>query len=137
MYTHIIVPVDLEHVEALAKAIGTAKVLAGSFKAKTTFVAVTAETPTPVAHNPVEFGRKMSEFVAGKAGAFPNGVEAKWYVAHDPTAQIDGILHKAISEIGADLVVMASHIPNVIDAIWPSHGGKMASHANVSVFVVR
>lgn len=137
MYDHIMVPVDLEHVEALAKAIDTAEALAASFEAKTTFVAVTAETPTSVAHNPEEFGRKMSEFVAGKAAAFPNGAEAKWYVAHDPTAQIDGILHEAVGEIDADLVVIASHIPNVMNAIWPSHGGKMASHADVSVFVVR
>ena len=44
---------------------------------------------------------------------------------------------EAVHETGADLVVMASHIPGIADAIWPSHGGRLASHADVSVFVVR
>ena len=37
----------------------------------------------------------------------------------------------------ADLVVMASHIPNVADHFWPSNGGSIASRADVSVMLVR
>jgi len=42
-----------------------------------------------------------------------------------------------VEEAGADLVVMASHVPNVTDYIWPSHGGWVAEHSDASVFVVR
>ncbi|MGD8310649.1 MAG: hypothetical protein PVG98_14530 [Chromatiales bacterium] len=44
---------------------------------------------------------------------------------------------EAVDDIGADLVVMASHIPDVVDYIWPSNGGKVAGHSDASVFVVR
>ncbi|NND41526.1 MAG: universal stress protein, partial [Silicimonas sp.] len=55
----------------------------------------------------------------------------------DPTTEVDDALVRAIDETGADLVVMASHVPNVMDHIWPSKGGKQAQHAKCSVMVVR
>ena len=58
-------------------------------------------------------------------------------VAHDPTTEIDDALMKAVGETGSDLVVMASHVPGVMDYIWPSHGGKLASHSRASVLLVR
>lgn len=136
-YSHLMVPIDLEHAERMGKAIDTAHALAKQFDAAVTFVGVTAEVPSEAAHTPVEFERKMNAFAEKNAAGLPKGAAAKSYVAHDPTAQIDKILRSAVKDIGADLVVMASHIPHAIDAIWPSHGGKMASHADVSVFVVR
>ena len=44
---------------------------------------------------------------------------------------------KAIVNTGPDLVVIASHVPNVLDYVWPSNGGKVAERAKCSVFVVR
>lgn len=136
-YKHIMVPIDLEHADRMGKAIDTARALARQFDAKLTFVGVTSEVPGPSAHNPAEFDKKMAAFAQESCADLPAGASSKTYVAHDPTAQIDGILLDAVKEISADLVVIASHIPNVMNAIWPSHGGKMASHADVSVFVVR
>lgn len=136
-YTHIMVPIDLEHAERMVKATDTARALAKLFGAKLTFVGVTSEVPGPAAHNPAEFEKKMDEFAQRSAADLPEGAGSKTYVAHDPTTQIDNILLDAIKDTGADLVVMASHIPNVTNAIWPPHGGKMALHADVSVFVVR
>ena len=42
-----------------------------------------------------------------------------------------------LSGTGADLVVMQSHVPGLMDYIWPSNGGKVAGHAKCSVLVVR
>jgi len=50
---------------------------------------------------------------------------------------VDDALLKASRDTGADLVVMASHMPSVLDYIWPSNGGKIAEHAKCSVMVVR
>lgn len=50
---------------------------------------------------------------------------------------MDDILLKAVKDTGADLVVMASHVPNIMDYVWPSNGGKIAEHAECSVMVVR
>ncbi|MDN3720862.1 universal stress protein [Roseibium salinum] len=44
---------------------------------------------------------------------------------------------KAIDETDADLVVMATHVPNLKDYVWPSNGGRVASHSDVSVFLIR
>ena len=58
-------------------------------------------------------------------------------IAHDPTTEVDDALLRAVDETGADLVVMQSHIPGLIDYVWPSNGGKIAGHAKASVLVVR
>ena len=58
-------------------------------------------------------------------------------VAHDPTTDLDDVLLKAVKDTGADIVVMQSHMPNILDYVWPSNGGKIAEHAKTSVFVVR
>lgn len=136
-YAHIMLPIDLEHADRMEKAIETALALAVQFEAKLTFVSVTSELPGMSAHNPSEFQSKLAALAQRHGERLSKAAQSKMYVAHDPTAQIDGILLEAIKDIGADLVVMASHVPNVMNAIWPSHGGKMASHADISVFVVR
>ncbi len=58
-------------------------------------------------------------------------------ISHDPTTDLDDALLKASKELNVDLVVMASHLPNLTDYIWPSNGGKVAAHAKASVMVVR
>ena len=58
-------------------------------------------------------------------------------IAHDPATEVDDALLRAIDETGADLVVMQSHIPGLVDYVWPSNGGKIAGHAKASVMVVR
>ena len=58
-------------------------------------------------------------------------------VSHDPSSDVDDILLKAVKDTGADLVVMASHVPNIMDYVWPSNGGKLATHTDASVFLVR
>ena len=137
MFNRILAPVDLEHADRLAKAIGVTADLARHYGATVVFAAVTSNTPTAVAHNPQEFRRKLEDFAKEQGRKHGIAAEAKAYTAHDPAIQIDQTLLGAIRETGADLVVIGSHIPNVVDAIWPSHGGRIASHASVSVLVVR
>jgi len=137
MYHRILAPVDLTHIAQLTKAIDTACDLAVHFGAKLTFVGVTASAPSPVAHNPHEYERKLGAFAAERGRKHGIDADFKAYVVHDPAVQIDDTLVRAATDTDADLIVMASHIPNVVDAIWPSHGGRVASHAAVSVFLVR
>ena len=40
-------------------------------------------------------------------------------------------------EKGADLIVMASHIPGFLDYVFSSKAGYLALHSNLSVFIVR
>jgi nucleotide-binding universal stress UspA family protein len=137
MYSRILVPVDLAHRDQLTKALDTATDLARHYGAALTYVSVTAETPTSVAHNPREFAEKLAAFARTRGAADGLAIETHAYTATDPAIDIDRILLRAIDEAGADLVVIASHKPGLADYFWGSHGGKLGAHAAISVFVVR
>ncbi len=137
MFQTIMVPVDLEHAGRLEKALQLAAELAGHYNATACYVGVAAATPGRLAHTPEEFALKLDEFARGQAAKHGHQATSKALISHDPAVDLDRKLEEAVREIGADLIVMASHIPGVADAIWPSHGGRLASHAGVSVFLVR
>jgi nucleotide-binding universal stress UspA family protein len=131
------VPVDLAHAERLDKALRTAADLSKHYGIPVCYVGVTPNTPSAIAHNPAEYAEKLEAF--GNAQAAAHGVDAatKAVVCHDLTTDVDDALLAAVHDVGADLVVMASHIPDLIDYVWPSNGGKIAEHSDASVFVVR
>lgn len=140
MYKNIAVPVDLAHTERLAKAIDTASDLGRHYGAQVTYIGVTASTPGAQGHNPAEYEATLKAFAAEQGSMHGHGVHVHVVVSHDPAANLDSDLLAAVDEIGADLVVMASHAPGVADHfwhLWPSHGGAMASQSKASVFVVR
>lgn len=138
MFSRIMVPVDLSHLDQLDKALTTSEDLARTFGAEIVYVSVTAETPTAIAHNPTEFAQKLDAFAASRPAAPGKTNSAKSYTAHDPAIDMDKTLLKAIEETGADLVVMGTHEPGIADRFWGSHhGSDLASHSGVSVFLVR
>lgn len=135
LYTHIMIPVDLAHADRLERALKTGTDLARLWGAKVTYVGITGVQPSKVAHTPEEFGRKLSDFARAQGEATGVETDAKAITAHDPAIEIDHMLVDAADEIGADLIVAGTHDPHVFD--WPSHGGKLASHAHMSVLLVR
>ncbi len=137
MYKVIAVPVDLAHVARLGKALETAADLARHYGAMLHYVGATTETPSSVAHTPSEFRTKLERFAAEQGRALGVEARAKPLVSLDPAVDLDRDLLKAFEEIGADLVVMASHIPGVMDHLISSNAGWVTSHAKISVFVVR
>ena len=137
MYTKIMVPVDLAHVEKLDQAITTAADLARHYGIPVCYVGVTTEAPTSVAHTPKEYSEKLRAFGASQAEQHGLDVTTKAYPSHDPTVDLDRTLIDAAEECGADLIVMASHVPGVADHVFHSHAGTVASYSKVSVFVVR
>ena len=137
MYQQIMVPVDLAHVERLDKALTTAANLAKHYAIPVCYVGVTATQPSAVAHTPQEYTQKLERFAAERGRQHGIDATAKAYISHDPTIDLDDTLYKAIADTGADLVVMASHVPGLPDYIWGSNAGSLAAHASVSVFVVR
>lgn len=137
MYKKIMVPVDLAHVEKIEKGLTTAADLANHYKIPICYVGVTSPQPGPVAHNPQEFADKLEAFAQEQAKKHGHQATSKAYTSHDPTVDLDDTLLKAVHDVGADLVVMASHIPGLVEYVWPSNGGKIAEHSDASVFVVR
>ena len=137
MYTKIMVPVDLAHVDRLGKALTTATDLAKHYGTSICYVGITAEAPTSVAPTPKEYSEKLRVFGASQAEQHGLEVTTAAYPSHDPTVDLDTRLIAAAKENGADLIVMASHVPGLSDHIFGSNAGAVASYADVSVFVVR
>ena len=131
------VPVDLAHADKLAHALDTAATLARLYHAPVTYVGVTASAPGPLGHNPAEYDQKLENFVAEQARKHEIEASGRTVVSHDPAVDLDDALVKAVHETDSDLVVMATHIPNVADHFWPSNGGRVATHTDASVFLVR
>jgi len=137
MYSDIMVPVSLAHLDRLDKALKVAADLARHYGAKLHYVGVTATPPSDVAHNPNEFAEKLQRFAAEQGVLYNIEVQAHPLISHDPTSDLNLVLEHAEETIGVDLVVMASHLPGFADLLFGSHGGHVASHSNMSVFVVR
>lgn len=137
MYEKIMVPVDLTHIDRLGKAIDTATDLAKHYGSPVCFVGVTAEAPSSVAHTPKEYEEKLRKYASDESQKHGLDVEVRAYSSHDPTVDLNDTLIAAAKDVGADLIVMASHVPGMPEHIFASHAGGVASHAGVSVFVVR
>lgn len=137
MYKKIMVPVDLAHLEALEKPLTVAADMAKHYDAALSYVGVTTSQPSSVAHSPEEYEEKLKAFAHEHAPDNGHEPTARAYNSHDPVVDLDDILIQAIKDVGADLVVMGTHLPHHIDAIMPANGSKVAAHTDVSVFLVR
>ena len=137
MFKKIMVPVDLAHAGQLERALACAAHMAKYYRLPVTYVGVTSSAPSAQARNPEEFDKKLMDFVAGQVEKYGVDADAYTSIAHDPTTEVDDALLRAVEETDSDLVVMASHVPGAIEYIWPSNGGKIASHAKCSVMLVR
>ncbi len=137
MYKNIMVPVDLAHTDKLTKTMSVSADLAKHFGAKLTAVAVTSSAPTTVAHNPEEFAQVLDKFAAEQGGTHGLTIATKTMVSPDPAIDLDATLQRAATELGCDLVVMGSHVPGFAEHVFASNAGYLASHSDISVFVVR
>lgn len=137
MYQKILVPVDLAHSERLDKAIGTASDLAKHYRTGLCFVGVTTTAPNEVARTPEEYSGKLQRFADEQGKVLGVAAESLALTSHDPAVDLSEKLLEAVEQSGADLVVMASHLPGLPEHLFASHGGHVAAHARVSVLLVR
>lgn len=137
MFSKIMVPIDLAHAERMEGAIKMASDLARLYSADICYVGATTATPSAVAHTPQEYRDKLDAFAKKEASAHGQSATAHVVISHDPVATLDDDLVNAVSEVGADLVVMATHVPGIGDLVWGSNGGNLARHTRASVCLVR
>lgn len=137
MYKRIMVPVDLAHAESLDKAISTAADLARIYDAALVLVGATGTEPTAVARSPEAYATRLADFAAKVGDRFGVPTTANAMHLHDVTIDLDPKLIAHAKEIGADLVVMASHVPGAAEYLFGSNAGKIALHAPMSVMVIR
>lgn len=137
MFKKIMVPVDLAHLDRLARSLEIAATLAREDGAEIVCVGIYGNLPSSAARNPKEYKARMEAFAAEHGASSGVKTTAFPVFSHDPEVELGSALLKAIDDTGADAVVMASHIPGWVEHIFHSNAGYIASHATISVFVIR
>ena len=141
MYEHILLPVDLGNESSWVKALPTAIEYCVAFGAMLHVMTVMPDFGSPMVAQffPTDHEDKMMEtanqvlhkFVADRV---PDSIKVQHIVA-------DGTIYKTIIEtadqIGADLIIMASHRPELQDYLLGPNAARVVRHSTKSVLVVR
>lgn len=138
MFSKILVPVDLDNVDKLSKALDIAADIAKRGGATVTYLGVVDAVPTMSARTEGErLMKRLDDFAAEQGKA--HGVETSDQVVlrRDLHLNVGSEIISAAKEAGCDLVVMASHVPGLKEHIFSSNAGYVASHAPMSVYVIR
>ena len=141
MYRKILLPLDLNQESSWQKALPVALGLCGSFGAKLHVMTVVPDSGSAYVAGffPADFKQKaldqahaaLAKFVDGNV---PDGVEVQQIVANGTV--YEEVLSTA-GEIGVDLIVMASHRPELQDYLLGPNAARVVRHADMSVMVVR
>lgn len=141
MYKHILLPVDLEDAAASAGALDAAATQAQSTGATLHVLTVVPDFGMSVVGSffPDDFAEKALAETDKRLHAYvadnvPDGVPVQHVVAY---GRIYEEIIKAADSIGADLIVMSAHRPNVTDYLLGPNAARVARHAKQSVLIIR
>ncbi|MFT5511440.1 MAG: nucleotide-binding universal stress UspA family protein [Hyphomicrobiaceae bacterium] len=137
MFSKILVPVDLGHLEDLSRALETAAEMAKAQNAEVVYVGVYGNLRSSAAPNPKEYTDKLAAFSDEQASIHGISTTPFPVFSHDPQAELTSLLLSAAIDTMSDVIVMASHVPGWVEHVFHSNAGYIASHASVSVFVIR
>ena len=141
MYTDILLPVDLGNESSWAKALPAAIEYCEAFGSNLHVMTVMPDFRSPMVAQffPDDHEDKLMDnakdvlhkFVADRV---PEEIKVQHIVA-------DGTIYKAIIEmaddIGADLIIMGSHRPELQDYLLGPNAARVVRHSQKSVLVVR
>ncbi|MEJ2603111.1 MAG: universal stress protein [Gammaproteobacteria bacterium] len=136
-YHKIMVPVDLAHVASLEKALRTAADLATHYRIPVCYVSVTGKREKLTDAEADAFQEALESFALDQAERHGFEATASACVRDEAAPDVRETLMRILEESGADLVVMASHIPDVDDRMFASNAAYVAASAPVTVMVVR
>ena len=141
MYKEILLAVDLNDPESQRKAVETTIALARAFSARVHVETVLPDFGLPLVASffPEGFEDKAQEsarqtlddFVRAH---FPDDLEVERIVRQGTIYQE---ILKSAEAIGADLIVMASHSPELQDYLFGPNAARVTRHGRCSVMVVR
>ena len=140
MTKKILVAVDLEDEALMTRILQTAGELAGLKDAEVTLVHIAANLPSDVrAHLPEDYETKITEEVAGKLDKLIGKLDLPSGRVK-VTVRIGAVYRKIVDEagkLGADLIIIGCHRPDVSDFLLGSNAARVVRHASCSVYVVR
>ncbi len=141
MYDNILLPIDLNQESSWAKALPTALELCKAFGARLHVMTVVPDFGMPIvaSYFPKDFEQKArAETESRLAALCADKVPGEVTVDH---VCVEGTVYEEVlrvaGECGADLIVMASHRPELKDYLLGPNAARVVRHADISVLVVR
>lgn len=141
MYKTILVPVDIHQESSWKLALPVALEMAKAGNAKLLLFTVVPDFGMAVVGSflPRDYAQKAFEHAEYELKAIarnnlPSGTDVTCYVRH---GSIYKEINKAANKLGADLIVLTSHRPEVKDFLLGPNAARVVRHARQSVFVVR
>jgi len=141
MYADILLPVDLNHASSWSRALPVAVALCQACGARLHVLTVVPSLGMPIvgSYFPDDFEARMRAETDTQLHAFVAAhVPADVAVQHivEEGTVYDRILATA-DKIGADLIVIAAHRPELQDYLIGPNAARVVRHAGCSVLVVR
>lgn len=137
MYTTIMVPVDLAHESTMDKAVNVAADIGKLYSASVWLVGVSVSAPSEAAYNEKVYRDHLAQYAQQKSLQHDLQFHHKAIHSNDPAVELDNALADTGKALGADLVVMASHVPRFMDHFFKSNASHLVAHTSISVFIVR
>ena len=141
MFKDILLPVDLGNAESQRKAVKTAVHLAKTSKAQLHVMTVVPDFGLSIVgsffpegyekHALDEASKKLHDFVQAE---IPKNVKVQHIVGH---GTIYEEILRAANELGCDVIILASHRPELKDYLLGPNAARVARHAACSVMIVR
>jgi len=141
MYKRILVPIDVNEESSWKLALPKAVELAQNFGSELHVVTVVPDLGMPIVAQffPSDYEKKLRDTALKKleevvSKATPEDLTVQATVCEGSV--YEEVLATA-KEIGADLIMMASHRPELSDFLLGPNASRVVRHANCSVLVVR
>jgi nucleotide-binding universal stress UspA family protein len=141
MYKTILIPVDLNVESSWHKALPTALTMCRAFGAELHVMTVVPEYGSPMVaqYFPVEYEKKALEHSDEKLKELIDEADTDGITVHHSVSS--GTIYEEIinaaNDAKADLIVMASHRPQLSDYLLGPNAARVVRHAGQSVLVVR
>lgn len=138
MYRSILVPVDLDQPSSWEKALPTAVTLCRCFDASLALVTVVPDWTLMLEAqwSPIAF-REFIDVASARLATLAGSVTEIAAAHHVETGGVYAGIIAAAERIGADLIVLSSHRPEMKDYLLGANAARVVRHAKCSVFVVR
>jgi len=140
MYKTILVPIDLEHESSWEKALPTAALMTDSCGAALHLLTVVPDVRSQMVSQyfPSDFEKRAARESATRLKAFATQhLPGRDVALHVRTGSIYRSICSEAERLGADLIVMASHRPELTDYLIGPNAEQVARHAEASVLIVR
>lgn len=139
MYKEILLSVDLEDDNSWRKALPTAVEYAKAFGSRLHVISVVPEFGLVRQFFPNDYENQLKESVKAKLHEFtadriPGDIPVRRIIAH---GTIYEEINKAAEQVDADLIIMASHRPELGDYLLGPNAARVVRHSKRSVLVVR